>query len=139
METQTMELMPKKKSVYYKQRYEQNKEDILKYRHERYWTTHQKDLNIKLITGTFTFISIKLFCIYNIIMYVLIGKEKCIQFDILKNLFDEKGIQYHYLDMMEMPHKTLTYLRMYCNSYPMVLSVNCFSTNKDILEHFRTL
>ena len=28
-------------------------------------------------------------------MYVLIGKEKCNQCNILKNLLDEKGIQYH--------------------------------------------
>ena len=61
---------------------------------------------------------------YNIIIYVLIGKEKCIHCDKLKNLLDEKTIQYHYLDMMEMPRKTMTYLRMYCNSYPMVLSVS---------------
>jgi len=36
----------------------------------------------------------------------------------LKNLLDEKGIQYHYVDMLEMPHKTMTYLKMYCSSYP---------------------
>ena len=41
-------------------------------------------------------------------MYVLIGKEKCNRYDIFKNLFDEKGIQYRYVDMMEMPHKTMT-------------------------------
>jgi hypothetical protein len=40
------------------------------------------------------------------IMYVLIGKEncnlgkeKCNQCNILKNLLDEKGIQYHYVDL----------------------------------------
>jgi hypothetical protein len=43
-----------KKSVYNKERYEQNKEDILKYRRERYRTIHKKDLNIKVSTGTFT-------------------------------------------------------------------------------------
>jgi glutaredoxin len=32
------------------------------------------------------------------IMYVLIGKEKCNRCDVLKNLLDEKGIQYRYLD-----------------------------------------
>ena len=36
-------------------------------------------------------------------MYALTGNEKCIQCDILKNQLDEKGIQYQYLDMMEMP------------------------------------
>ena len=33
---------------------EQNKEEILKYRRERYRTIHKKDLNIKVSTGTFT-------------------------------------------------------------------------------------
>ena len=54
MEPQTMEQMPKKKCVYDKERYEQNKEEILKYRRERYRTIHKKDLNIKVSTGTFT-------------------------------------------------------------------------------------
>jgi hypothetical protein len=40
--------------VYNKERYEQNKEEILKYRRERYRTIHKKDLNIKVSTGTFT-------------------------------------------------------------------------------------
>ena len=71
-------------------------------------------------------------------MYVLISKEKCIQCYVLKDLLDEKGFQYHYLDMLEMPHKTMTYLRMYCNSHPVVFSVNCFSTFNDTLEHFRS-
>jgi hypothetical protein len=60
-------------------------------------------------------------------MYVLIGKEKCNSCDTLKNVLDEKGIQYHYVDIMEMPHKTMTYLKMYCSSYPMVLGVIYFS------------
>jgi uncharacterized ion transporter superfamily protein YfcC len=38
----------------YKERYEQNKEEILKYRRERYRTIHTKHLNIKVSTGTFT-------------------------------------------------------------------------------------
>ena len=54
MEPQTMEQMPKKKSGYNKEQYEQNKEEILKYRRERYRTIHKKDLNIKVSTGTFT-------------------------------------------------------------------------------------
>jgi glutaredoxin len=33
-------------------------------------------------------------------MYVLIVKEKCNQCNMLKNLLDEKGIQYHYVDML---------------------------------------
>ena len=59
MEPQTTEQLPRKKSLYNKERYEQNKEEILKYRRERYrtkkdWTIHKKDLNIKVSTGTFT-------------------------------------------------------------------------------------
>ena len=54
MEPQATEQMPKNKSVYNKERYEQNKEEILKYRRERYRTIHKKDLNIKVSTGTFT-------------------------------------------------------------------------------------
>ena len=53
-------------------------------------------------------------------MYVIIGKHKCIQCDELKNLLDEKGTQYNYLDMTEMPHKTMTYLRMYYHSFSIV-------------------
>ena len=36
METQTTEQLPRKKNVYNKERYEQNKEEILKYRRERH-------------------------------------------------------------------------------------------------------
>jgi len=55
MEPQTMEQLPKKKSAYDKERYGQKKEEIiLKYRRERYRTIHEKDLNIKVSTGTFT-------------------------------------------------------------------------------------
>ena len=54
MEPPTMEQMPKKKSVYNKERYEQKKEVISKYRRERYRTLHKKDLSIKVSTGTFT-------------------------------------------------------------------------------------
>ena len=57
-------------------------------------------------------------------MYVIIGKQNCIQCVELKNLLDEKGIQYNDLDMTEMPHKTMTYLRMYCNSFQIVLDIN---------------
>ena len=72
-------------------------------------------------------------------MYVLIGKEKCNVCSILKNLLEEKGTRYHYLDALEMPHKTMTYLKMYCSSYPMVLNVNCFSTFNETLEHFHRI
>jgi hypothetical protein len=59
-------------------------------------------------------------------MYVIVGKQKQnrIQCDDLKRLLDEKGIQYDCIDMMEMPNKTMTYLRMYCNSFPIVLKTN---------------
>ncbi len=67
-------------------------------------------------------------------MYVIIVKEKCTRFDILKNLLDDRRIQHNYSDMMEMPHKSMTYLKIYCSSYPMALRVNCFSTFKEILE-----
>ncbi len=36
METQTTEQLPRKKNVYNKERYEQNEEEILKYRRERH-------------------------------------------------------------------------------------------------------
>ncbi len=53
----------------------------------------------------------------------MIGKQKCNKCNILKNLLDENGKQHNYLDMTEMPNKTITYLRMYCNSFPMVLGL----------------
>ena len=100
---------------------------MLKYRRERYRTIHKKDLNIKANTGTFTLYFDCFFSsLYNIIMYVTIGKQKCIPCHALKNLLDEKGIQFNYLDMTEMPHKTMIYLRMYCNSIPIVLNINHF-------------
>ena len=73
------------------------------------------------------------------IVYVLIGKEKCNQCNILKNLLDEKGIQYHYVDVSKIPPELLTYLRMYCNSYPIVLGVKYFSTFNETLEHFQDI
>ena len=132
---------PKKKIIYNKERYEQNKEEMLKYRRERYRTIHKKDLNIKVSTGTFTlYFDWFCFCLYNMIMYVIIGKQKCIQCDESKNLLDEKWIQYNYLDMTEMPHKTMTYLRMYCNSVPIVLNIkHSFSNFEEILRHFNQI
>ena len=62
-------------------------------------------------------------------MYVIIGKQKCIQCDELKNLLDEKGIQYNYLDMTEMLHETITCLRMYFSSFPIVQIIH-FRTSK---------
>ena len=54
MESQTTKQMPRNKNVYNKERYEQNKEEIFKYRRGRYGTIHKKDLNVKVSTGTFT-------------------------------------------------------------------------------------
>ena len=49
-----MEAKPKK-SFYDKERYEKNKDEILKNRREKYRTQHNKDLvNIKECKGTFT-------------------------------------------------------------------------------------
>ena len=48
MESQTTEQMPRKTNVYNKERYEQNKAETLKYRRERYRTTHKKDLELFL-------------------------------------------------------------------------------------------
>jgi hypothetical protein len=36
--------------------------------------------------------------------------------------------------MLEMPRKTITYLKIYCGSYPMVLSANYFSTFNETLR-----
>jgi glutaredoxin-related protein len=67
---------------------------------------------------------------------MLIGKEKCNQCNILKNQLDEKGIQYHDVDMLEMAHKNMSYLKIYCSSHPMVLNVKCFNIFNETLEHF---
>jgi hypothetical protein len=49
-----MEAKPKK-SFYNKERYEENKDEILKNRREKYRTQHNKDLvNIKVFKGSFT-------------------------------------------------------------------------------------
>ncbi len=45
----------------------------------------------------------------------------------IKNLLGEKGIQHHYLDVSKIPLELLTYLRMYSNTYPIVLGVKHFS------------
>ena len=72
-------------------------------------------------------------------MYVLIGKEKCTQCNILKNLLDEKGIQYNYVDVSKIPHELLTYLRMYSSTYPIVSGVKHFSTFNETLEYFNDI
>jgi len=64
-------------------------------------------------------------------MYVIIGQQNCIQCDELKNLFDEKVIQYNCLDMTEMPNKKMTYSRMCCNSFPIVLNIIFSFSNID--------
>ena len=57
-------------------------------------------------------------------MYVVMGKQNCIQCEELNNLLEEKGMQFNYLDMTEMPNETMSCLRMYCNRLPMVLNIN---------------
>ena len=70
-------------------------------------------------------------------MYVIIGKQNCMKCDELKNLLDEKEIQYNNLDMTEISNKTITYLRMYCNSFPMVLNINnSFSNFEETFNKF---
>ena len=49
MESQTTEQMPRKTNVYNKERYEQNKEEILKYRRERYRTIQKKNIYFIII------------------------------------------------------------------------------------------
>ncbi len=53
-------------------------------------------------------------------MYETIVKKKCTRFDILKNLLDDRRIQHNYSDMMEMPHKSMTYLKVYCSIFERV-------------------
>ena len=51
------------------------------------------------IRGHLLFTLIRIFFLRIIYrMYVLIGKEKCNQCNLLKNLLDEKGMKYHYVD-----------------------------------------
>jgi hypothetical protein len=69
-------------------------------------------------------------------IHIYIYSNRC---DILKNLLDEKGIQYHYVDVNNMPHNTMTYLKMYWSSYPMVLGVKYFSTFNETLEYFNDI
>ena len=38
-----------------------------------------------------------------------------------------------------MPHKTKTYLKTYCSSYPMVLCVDYLSTFNEALEHLKEI
>jgi hypothetical protein len=44
----------KKKSFYNKERYEKNKEEILKSRREKYRTEHNREERIKVMRGSFT-------------------------------------------------------------------------------------
>ena len=73
-------------------------------------------------------------------MYVIVGKQNCIQCDEFKNLLDEQGIQYNYLHITEMPNKTMKCLRMYCNSFPIGLCIiNSFSNFEEALTHFEQI
>ncbi len=46
---------------------------------------------------------------------------------------------YIYIYTSKVPHELLTYLRMYCNTYPIVLGVKHFSTFNETLEHFQDI
>ena len=52
---------------------------------------------------------------------------------------DEKGIQYHYVDASNITHELLTNLRMYCDTYPIVVGLKYFSTFNETLEHFHKI
>ncbi len=71
-----------------------------------------------------------------IYIYIYIERER--EREREREILDEKGIQYSYLDMTEMPHKTMTYLRIYCNNFPIVLlnTNNSFSNFGETLTHF---
>ena len=68
-------------------------------------------------------------------MYLIIGKESN-QCNIIKNLLDEKGIQYTYLDVTELPNKTNQYLKMYSSNYPIILKISHFSSFRDCIGYF---
>jgi hypothetical protein len=57
-----------KQSFYDKERYQKNKEEMLKYSREKYRTQHNKDfVNIEVFKGTFTLYLIRFFfCVYYI-------------------------------------------------------------------------
>ena len=46
-------------------------------------------------------------------LYVLIGKEKCNQCNIFKNLLDEKGIGYSYFDIRIYRYTDIPYTERY--------------------------
>ena len=90
-------------------------------------------MNIKLFSAKGFLVSNKN------IMYLIIGKNKCTHCNILKNLSDEKGVRYHYLDKEELPQTTTQYLKMYCTSYPMILKISHFSCFHDCLDYFNDI
>ena len=71
--------------------------------------------------------------------YVMMEKQKCIQCDDIMNLLDEKEIQYSDFQMTEIPNTMMTYLRMYCTSFPIVLNIsNSFSNFEKTETHLIT-
>ena len=62
-------------------------------------------------------------------MYVLIGKQKCNRCDILKNLVDEKGIQYHYVDVDDMPTQ-------YNDLFENILSLLPYGVRCKVFQYF---
>jgi hypothetical protein len=96
-------------------------------------------VNVKVCKGTFSFLLLAFFSVHIIWNVSNNWDRKCTRFDLLTNLSDVRGILYHYVDMMEMPHKTMTCLKMYYASSPMVLGVHYFSNFSETLEHFNEI
>ena len=105
-----------KKSVCHRERFEQNQQEMFQYRREKYRTQRNKDsVNIKVCKGTWYFDFLMTFfsCIYNMKCMEQYGRENVLVV-IIVTLLDEQGIRLHGLDIMETPHKTMTYLKICC-------------------------
>ena len=61
-------------------------------------------------------------------MYLIVGKDNCNMYYLIKNLLDGKGIGCSYFDREDLPQKTTGYLKMYCTSHPMILKISHFKT-----------
>jgi len=68
-------------------------------------------------------------------MYLIIGKESN-QCSIIRNLLDEKGVRYTYLNVSELPDKTNQYLMMYSANFPIILKTLHFSSFRDCIGYF---
>ncbi len=72
-------------------------------------------------------------------MYLFIGKDRCNLCNMLKNLSDEKGIRYSYLDKEDLPQATTGYFKICCTSCPMILKISHFTTFHDCLDYFNDI